>query len=352
MKYIISLLCLLSFSSYAMETEDISLLPNTQQTIQAMLPTYTADNDRESEESQDLSEYTLNDLNPNEWKKNTHTLNWSKKRLASIEGFKDRCIPGSHSIPPSFPFAQLTTIILAHNKLKKIHFTEFTACPNLQHLDLSNNEIADCRYYTNEPLHSLRSLTLSGNLLPSTNIGFYFNLCSQLKHLDLSRNKIGNVAWQNHSVWPRLSLPNENATDSLPTINLIGNTIETTDREWLKNRYLEEKNRLQKSIEFEDKAQTACCFGTVGTVISSIVGIPAAIACNPFIATAIPIACTLGCSAGFCPTPEYYIQFIRDAQIRLYFDEKDTEQATTLNKHITSALKSTVAREMYSKACL
>lgn len=292
-----------------METENTPLIPDTTTTLQQMLPKETH--------------------------ANTAILNLEKQQFTSVKGFLNHYRYEPQSLSSLAYFEQLTTLNLAHNNLKNVNISEFFPLSNLQYLDLSHNQLESetLQHTYTKGLNKLRSLNLSHNQLTLANIGNFFNVFPELKHLDLSHNKIKTVVWAKHPIWIRLDLPDGRAAHSLPTINLIGNQITSDDRNRLEDRYEKEQNLLANSVKYTEVTSSLTAGSLIGTFLSAIPGIPLTVVAYPYGLFAFPIGCILG---GIVGIEDSDSRSIENAQIRLYFDEKDTENAAIQNTYMTN----------------
>ncbi|XP_020782130.1 leucine-rich repeats and immunoglobulin-like domains protein 3 [Boleophthalmus pectinirostris] len=97
------------------------------------------------------------------------------------------------AIPDFGPVASnITTLIVANNKISKISMEQLRPFPALETLDLSNNNIVDLKA-NSFPALPLKNLYLNNNRISSLENGCFTNLSSSLQVLRLNRNRLSSI---------------------------------------------------------------------------------------------------------------------------------------------------------------
>uniref|UniRef100_A0AAV2J0F2 Ig-like domain-containing protein n=1 Tax=Knipowitschia caucasica TaxID=637954 RepID=A0AAV2J0F2_KNICA len=86
----------------------------------------------------------------------------------------------------------ITTLIVANNKISKISMEQLRPFPALETLDLSNNNIVDLKA-NSFPSLLLKNLFLNNNRISSLESGCFTNLSSSLQVLRLNRNRLSSI---------------------------------------------------------------------------------------------------------------------------------------------------------------
>ncbi|KAM9328840.1 leucine-rich repeats and immunoglobulin-like domains protein 3 [Pholidichthys leucotaenia] len=96
-------------------------------------------------------------------------------------------------VPDLGPYASnITTLILANNKITKLSEEQLRAFLALETLDLSNNNIVEIKTIS-FPALPLKNLFLNNNRISSVETGCFTNLSSTLQVLRLNRNRLSNI---------------------------------------------------------------------------------------------------------------------------------------------------------------
>uniref|UniRef100_A0A8C4NUX4 Ig-like domain-containing protein n=1 Tax=Dicentrarchus labrax TaxID=13489 RepID=A0A8C4NUX4_DICLA len=97
------------------------------------------------------------------------------------------------AVPDLGPYASnITTLILANNRITKISVEQLRPFLALETLDLSNNNIVDIKA-SSFPTLPLKNLFLNNNRISSLETGCFTNLSSSLQVLRLNRNRLSTI---------------------------------------------------------------------------------------------------------------------------------------------------------------
>ncbi|XP_031721676.1 leucine-rich repeats and immunoglobulin-like domains protein 3 isoform X2 [Anarrhichthys ocellatus] len=97
------------------------------------------------------------------------------------------------AIPDLGPYASnITTLILANNRITRISVEQLRPFLTLETLDLSNNNIVEVKA-SSFPALPLKNLFLNNNRISSLETGCFTNLSSSLQVLRLNRNRISTI---------------------------------------------------------------------------------------------------------------------------------------------------------------
>jgi len=107
-----------------------------------------------------------------------HTLRFGNRNLVTLDHF-------SHAIPQPIDANAIKTLILSGNKLSNINMNVLNVLQNLEHLNVSDNEISTFH----NSLHKLKILNLSRNKITSWNWDKYVTI----EHTNLSENPLIEV---------------------------------------------------------------------------------------------------------------------------------------------------------------
>uniref|UniRef100_A0A4W5MDE5 Leucine-rich repeats and immunoglobulin-like domains 3 n=1 Tax=Hucho hucho TaxID=62062 RepID=A0A4W5MDE5_9TELE len=88
--------------------------------------------------------------------------------------------------------ANITTLILANNRITKISLEQLRPLQSLETLDLSNNSIVDIKA-DSFPALPLKNLIMNNNRISTLETGCFVNLSSTLQVLRLNRNRLSTI---------------------------------------------------------------------------------------------------------------------------------------------------------------